>query len=225
MTVQEAQDKANILAQINLTIWSTSDKQELNSLRSKFKSIWQEIQSNGFKIRHKKELDPARGYRVPKFWVKYDGSKEFLSIVDNSDKRGNNKGDCTTRCICFCTGEDYLTIQKEQMANVARTKAGWNERLTWRSPKVWKQSLFNRGFCEIILPRRVSRKVFLKLFKDSGIDDGIIATRSSGHVAAIDMKSKKILDTWDSSGGRIRSILVPIVKKDMWTHKVNAILG
>lgn len=225
MTIEEARCKAQILADLNLAMWKTSSDIELAELRKKFRANWYDIQNGGYKILRRKVYDPKYGYKVPKYKIREDNSEQCINIVDNSDKRGINKGDCTTRCICFCTGEDYLAIQKEQMANVAKTKHSYYEKLTWRSTKVWKQSLLSRGFSEINLPRRVSRKVFLKLFKDCGIDDGVIATRSSGHVAAIDMKSKKILDIWNSSGGRIITIFVPNAQKDLWTRKINAVLG
>lgn len=224
MTLEEAKAKCKILEELNLDIWNTTKSSEKEELRSKFRSCWQSISAGGYRIRRYKELDPSLGYRVPRFRIQNNNGKDLVSIVDNRGE-GNHHGDCTTRCISFCTGVDYTTIQKEQFANVAKTKAAYFERLTWRSPKVWSKSLTSRGFCELHLPRKVSAKVFIRLFKDSGIDDGIIAAMSSYHVAAIDMKQKKILDTWDSSGCRIKSIFVPETQKEMWTKKMNAILG
>ena len=225
MTTEEAQEKCKILAELNLDYWYAQTSSNKHEIKSMFKSCWKSIQNAGFKILKYKEMDNSLGIMVPKFKVREDRSEDYVSIVDNRAEGGNHKGDCTTRCISFCTGVDYLTIQKEQFANLAKAKAGWNYGLTWRSPKIWTQSLFTRGFCELVLPRKVSRKVFLRMFKDSGIDHGIIATKSSGHVAAIDMKTKKILDTWNSAGGRIISIFVPVADKQMWVNKINSILG
>jgi len=39
------------------------------------------------------------------------------------------------------------------------------------------------------------------------------------------MKTKKILDTWNSAGCRLTSIFVPSAQKDLWQRKINARLG
>lgn len=225
MTLEEAQEKCKILNELNLDYWYASTPAKKREIKSMFKDCSTSIRNAGFKVLKYKELDPSLGIKVPKYKVRVDKSEECVSIIDNRAEGGNHHGDCTTRCISFCTGVDYLTIQKEQFANLAKAKAGWNYGVSWRSPSIWTQSLLTRGFCELILPRHVSRKVFLRMFKDSGINSGIIATRSSGHVAAIDMKTKKILDTWNSAGGRITSIFVPVADKYTWINKINAILG
>lgn len=222
MTIEEAQEKAKLLEKLNLDIWHSFGS-SVHELRAQFKKTMQEIYASGFLVRRWKEYDNSLGYKVPRFTIRNNGTNA-VDIVDNRDCNGNNNGDCTTRCISFCTGVDYMTIQKEQFENAAKMKEkGWS--VSWRTMSVWSKSLTSRGFCKIDLPRHVSRKTFLRLFKDSGIDDGIIATRSSGHLAAIDMKSKKILDLWNSSGGRIKTLFVPEKMKDIWTKKVNAILG
>lgn len=225
MTIEEAKEKCKMLEKINLDIWNTEKPSTRNELRLMFKNCWQSISANGYKILRYKELDSNLGYKVPKFKIREDSTEDIVDIVDNRGD-GNHHGDCTTRCISFCTGVDYSTIQREQFANAAKAKASYWERwLTWRSHKVWSKSLINRGFCELYLPRKVSAKVFLRLFKDSGIDEGIIAAMSAHHLAAIDMKSKKILDTWNSAGCRIKSIFVPSSQKWIWTTKLNEILG
>lgn len=224
MTSDEAQVKAKELEKLNLAIWQAfGEPEKISSLRSQFKAISNEICAAGFKIRRWKEYDPFLGRKVPRFRARVEDASA-MNIVNNQDKNGYNIGDCTTRCISFCTGLPYLSIQKEQFANAAKEKAkGYN--VSWRTTRIWTQSLLSRGFCRIDLPRKVSRKVFIRLFKDSGINEGIIATRSSGHVAAIDMKEHKVLDTWNSSGGRIMTIFVPSQQKDIWQRKVNALLG
>lgn len=219
MTIDEANEKAKCIAKLNLDMWHTSSRQEQAKLKEQLHATWMEIQREGFKIRHKKVFDARYGYRIPYFWVNEDHSEDLVNIVDNRDANGYNKGDCTTRCISFCTGVDYMTIQKEQFANAAKMHS------KWRQAKVWKLSLLSRGFFEIDLPRKISRKTFLKVFGNCGIDEGIIATKSSGHVAAIDMKTKKVLDLFNSTGGRITTIFVPNAQKYMWMAKINAILG
>ena len=222
MTLEDAKECTKQLEKINLDIWRSSGAKTLE-LRAQFKAIMRSIYDNGFTVRKWKSYNDALGYKVPRYSIQ-NKDTGIVNIVNNEYKNGYNVRDCTTRCISLCTGEDYMTIQKEQFANANRMKAdGYN--VTWRTMSVWSKSLLSRGFCRIDLPRNVSRKVFLRLFNNSGIDSGIIATRSSGHVAAIDMKSKKILDTWNSSGGRIRTIFVPTAMKDIWTRKINEILG
>lgn len=224
MTLNEAITLADDLATINLKIWDAKSTYEKNELRSKFRDCYRSIVSNGYRIRRSREFDSSRGYRVPKYKICKQTTNDCVNIVDNRSENGNHHGDCTTRCISFCTGEDYLTIQREQMANAAKANA-IGKHYTWRNIEIWSKSLTTRGFCQLILPRKVTRRIFLKMFNNCGIDSGIIATKSSGHLAAIDMKTKKILDTWNSAGGRIQSIFVPVDQKYAWTVKLNSILG
>ena len=225
MTLEEAKEKCKMLEELNLDIWNAERSSAKAELCSMFRDCWKSIASNGYRILRYKELDPKLGYKVPKFKIREDKSEDIVEIIDNRGK-GNHHGDCTTRAISFCTGVDYETIQKEQFSNVAKAKASYRgARLTWRCRKVWRKSLLERGFCELQLPRRVSAKVFIRLFKDSGINEGVIAAKSARHLAAIDMKSKKILDMWNSAGCRIMSIFVPTAQKSVWMTKLNAILG
>lgn len=221
MTIEEAKAKAKILEELNLDIWRASTSITKNELRTQFKDCWLNITSNGYKIIRRRELDPLLGYRVPKYKVREDDTQQMVSIVDNRSINGYHKGDCTTRCISFCTGVDYDIIQKEQFRNAESCrKYGY----TWRSPYVWSKSLTSRGYTKLILPKHISAKVFLRKFNDCGIDNGIIAAVSSRHVAAIDMKTKKILDTWNSAGCRIISLFVPIADAKVWLEKINTIL-
>lgn len=216
MNLVEAKEKCELLAKLNLDIWHAKTSNEQSCLREKFRTTWQAIQSAGFKIIRCRAYG-TDGNKIPKFKIREDGSEKYVNIVDNRSLNSYVKGDCTTRCISFCTGVDYDTIQKEQFANARMHQC------SWCTCSVWSKSLISRGFCEVVLPKRMSRKVFLKKFESSGIDEGIIATRSSGHLAAIDMKTKKILDTYNSAGGRIKSIYVPTRLKDVWMKKINAI--
>lgn len=223
MTIEEAKEKCKALEKINLDIWNTSRPDERARLRSMFRDYWQSISSSGYKILRRKVLDSSLGYRVPQYRVREDGTCNMVSIIDNRGE-GNHHGDCTTRCISFCTGVDYTTIQKEQFANLAKAKETYYGHLSWRSQRVWEKSLTTRGFTEVVLPRHVTAKVFLRKFKDCGIDEGIIAARSSHHIAAIDMKSKKILDIWNSAGCRLISIFVPVWQKKEWMRKIRDVL-
>ena len=220
MTLDEAKEKADILSKINLEIWNTPDSAKREVLRTQFKTIWRTITMQGFKIIRGKKLDSSLGYHVPSFKIREDHSEECVCINDNRAPDGYHKGDCTTRAISFCTGVDYMTIQREQFA---RAKAYNAYGVTWRTPKIWSQSLTTRGYCELELPRHVTGKVFLRKLKDYGIDDGIIAAKSAHHIAAIDMKTKKILDTWNSAGCRIKTIFVPVSQKYAWTKALGTV--
>ena len=223
MTATEATEKCRILEKLNLDIWHAASSNEKNSLKDQFRSTWHSIVESGFKVIRGKQYDPVLGYRVPKFKIRNDNTAGLVDIIDNRGS-GNHHGDCTTRCISFCTGVDYETIQKEQFANLAKAKESYYGRLSWRSQRVWEKSLTTRGFTEVVLPRHVTAKVFLRKFKDCGIDEGIIAARSSHHIAAIDMKSKKILDLWNSAGCRLISIFVPVWQKKEWMRKIRDVL-
>lgn len=224
MTLEEAKLEAKKLGELTLAIWNSSSSIETAKLRAQFHEVWHNINDNGFKVLKRRTADPSTGRTIPVFKIRNDHSEQMVTIVNNRPDSGNHHGDCTTRCICLCTGEDYMTIQNEQMTNARKmSKLTW--KLTWRSESVWSKSLTSRGFSKIMLPRKVARKTFLKLFANCGLNDGIIATKSSGHVAAIDMKAMKVLDTWNSTGGRIISIFVPSTQKDIWQKKVAAILG
>lgn len=223
MTAVEATEKCRILDKINLDIWHAASSNEKNCLKDQFRSIWYSIVESGFKVIRGKQYDPILGYRVPKYKIRNDGTTGLVKIIDNRGE-GNHHGDCTTRCISFCTGVDYTTIQKEQFANLAKAKETYYGHLSWRSQRVWEKSLTTRGFTEVVLPRHVTAKVFLRKFKDCGIDEGIIAARSSHHIAAIDMKSKKILDIWNSAGCRLISIFVPVWQKKEWMRKIRDVL-
>ena len=220
MTLDEAKEKADKLSKINLDIWNASTSEQKEKLRAHFRSIYKAINLNGFRIIRGKKLDQSLGYKVPSFKIREDSSEDYVCITDNRAPEGYHKGDCTTRAISFCTGVDYMTIQREQFA---KAKAYGAYGVTWRTPKIWSQSLTSRGYCALHLPRRVSGKVFLKKLKDYGIDDGMIAAESAHHVAAIDMKTKKILDVWNSAGCRIQTIFVPVSQKYAWAKALDTV--
>ena len=219
MTIDEARKSAEELEKLNVDYWFAHDKITKDDIRKKMSDISKEIYSSGFKISRKKIWSNERQMMIPTFIVKDNKHKNDVDIVDNRPDGRNYKRDCTTRCICFCTSEDYEKIRTEQFYYATMMNC------PWRNIRVWSKSLFKRGFSEINLPRKVSRATFLRLFKDSGIDTGIIATLSSGHIAAIDMAKKKVLDTWNSSGGRIYKIFVPDTQYNLYINKINAILG
>lgn len=219
MTIEEANEKAKLLEKLNLRIWQIPDTNEQNRLRSMFKACSKSILSNGFNIRKSKKYDPTLGYMVPKFKVVGRDHDRILEIVDNRPVNSKYKKDCTTRCISLCTGVDYDTIRKEQLKNSENELYSGG----WRFERNWSKSFISRGFTKITLPKKISRKTFLRLFKDKGINDGIIGSLSSGHIAAIDMKKKKILDMYNSSGGRITALYVPESQKDAYQKAIEKV--
>ncbi len=204
MTLDEAQEICNGLTKTNISIWSSHGIEKEN-LRAYFKAKYRSVIEAGFKIRR------WRKNGNPMFTARADKHRDDVAMMKNNS---GYKNDCTTRCISLCTGIDYNLIRSEQLHNAAQARSSF---LTWRHDMVWEKSLLSRGFIKVKLMRRhVSRATFLKLAKTCNVHDGIIATVSSGHVAAIDMSTRKIMDTWNSSGGRITCIYVPKSQSETW---------
>ena len=214
MTFIEATTLAEKLTDITVKFWDSCSISEKNALNQQFKDIYSSITSNGFKIRKSHEFDFKYVRHVPKYTVKQSVNKSFLEFYNPRPSNIRTHGDCTTRCITYCTGEDYMTIRNEQLQNSAHCGR------SWKTMSVWSKSLESRGFKHIVLPKHMSRATFIKKFS-SKITSGVIATRSSGHIAAIDMAKQKVIDSWDSTGGRIIDIFVHASQYD----KVSAILG
>lgn len=201
MTLDEAKSNASKLTDLNVKYWDAANYTEKTRFKNEFSKLYDTIKSNGFKIRRVKEFDWTYNRRVPHFKIREDKNSKFISYENNRPQNLKIKNDCTTRCISYCTGIDYMQIRNEQLVNAVKHAA------TWRTNYVWAISLEKRGFKAIHLNKRMSRKTFIKTFGNV-ITNGIIATHSSGHIAAIDMSKKKVIDTWDSTGGRIDFIYV-----------------
>lgn len=199
MDITEAKSICKKLTEINEAIWFSSGSKK-EELRTTFRNNYRSVLDAGFLIRRYRE--DGR----PMFKPRVNKHINDVSICSNRPDFVNIKNDCTTRCISFCTGIDYTIIRNEQLTNARATHGMWS----WKHDIVWEKSLLTRGYSKLIFKhRRMSRATFLKFSKTLPINDGIIATTSSGHVAAIDMAQRKILDTWNSSGGRIRKLYVP----------------
>ena len=214
MTIDEATSICKQLTAINVQIWNCAGE-EKSDLIQEFRRMSRQVVESGFKIRR------FRKNGLPMFKPRVPRHVNDVEIKDNRPEGCTVKGDCTTRCISFCTGIDYDTVKREQLVNAKHAGYVW----TWKHQKVWSQSLVSRGFSRIVLTgRKISRATFLKYAKSLDICTGIIATVSSGHVAAIDMASRKILDTWNSSCGRIECIYVPkaqMAKYANWLRSMN----
>ena len=216
MTLDEAKEICRKLTQLNLAIWRSNSQPKIAHLRAEFKFNIRKVYDAGFKIRR------WRKDEMPMFTPWIEKHADIICMSTNKPDSLDIKRDCTTRALSFCTGLDYCTIRDEQLKNAFGTS------LTWRHNSIWEKSLLSRGFIKIFLDRRhISRATFIKLSKTLPVNDGKIATLSSGHVAAIDMASRKILDTWNSSGGRITCIYVPLSQREVyldWLRKVGCCL-
>ena len=221
MTFEEAKESAKKLSKLVLQSWNAIDSNSSRKAKDEFRKVATDIIRNGYDIKRIKIFDPNLMRYAYDFKITNSNAKDYVDIIDN---RGKNQksGDCTTRCISFCTGIDYDTIIEEQFKNA---KAYNSHGITWRHYPIWSKSFASRGFVELTLPRHVTGKTFIRLFKNAGIDDGIIGAKSAYHIAAINMKTKKIQDIWNSSNCRLKTIFVPKSMKDLWTKKLNAILG
>lgn len=201
MTENEARDICKNLTKINVAIWNATSVDAKSDLRKKFISNVKTLQDAGFNVSkwHDKDGIPLYRARLPRH-------KDDVIICSNCPSDVHIKGDCTTRCISFCTGIDYMKIRNEQISKASIT----NGEYSWRCRKIWEQSLLTRGFARIsINGRHLSRSTFIRHAQHCPVRSGIIATVSSNHVAAIDMSKLKILDTWNSGGGRILHLYVP----------------
>ena len=201
MTIDEAKEICKKLTQLNLAIWNASSRNEKEKLREDFRHNARFVHEAGFKL--KKWRDNG----MPMFAPRVNRHLDDMQLEDNRPDGVDLKNDCTTRCISFCTGIKYEDIKAEQLEYARKYGEYW---ATWRHLVVWEKCLLARGFVALFLDKRhVSRATFLKMSKTLPVHEGKIATVSSGHVAAIDMASRKVLDTWNSSGGRILKIYVP----------------
>lgn len=201
MTIDEAKEICKKLTQLNLAIWNASSKNEKEKLREEFRHNARLVHEAGFKL--KKWRDNG----MPMFAPRVNRHLDDMQFEDNRPDGVDLKNDCTTRCISFCTGIKYEDIKAEQLEYARKSGESW---ATWRHLVIWEKCLLARGFVALFLDkRRISRATFLKMSKTLPVHEGKIATVSSGHVAAIDMASRKVLDTWNSSGGRILKIYVP----------------
>lgn len=222
MTIEEAAKKADQLTRLNAEYWNAHALESRERIRREFREISISISRAGFKVvKHcvSRSLPPT-------FSVKINDAQKFVEFMDNSD--GNkHPGDCTTRCISFCTGVPYAEIRKEQLKFQARKRltpgCSW---MSWRTEAVWSQCLTKRGWKKIALAKPITRKRFAHAFANiPGIHGGRVATHSSGHLAAFDMDKMKILDVWNSSNGRIKDFYVPGDKFEAWKNAVDAVLG
>jgi hypothetical protein len=177
--------------------------------RRKVKDEWRKcykcILSNGLKP--KKKVYRTDGRIVKVVWSAIEPntkvSRNSECVFEYTDVRPNHKtlvGDCTTRAMAFMLKGimTYDEIEKEQYSLARGTGLRRN------STTIWRKVLLNRGYEIIRLPRPVKRSVVAKIL--GGTITLPIATISSGHVAVVDVGGI-VRDTWDSRGGKVKSII------------------
>ena len=117
----------------------------------------------------------------------------------NYNNKDFNKGDCTTRSICYVLqgSMSYEEIEAEQY-RIGR------ERGTVRNATgTWDKVLTNRGFRWIQFSNTIVRDL---LAKSLAMFETPMVTLSRGHACAI--HKGNTIDIWDSRGGRCYGILV-----------------
>lgn len=113
-----------------------------------------------------------------------------------------NKGDCTTRSMCYCLNAigvnmSYTEIEAEQY------KIGKVRGTPRNATGTWDKVLTNRGFSWVQLNTQKNRAIVANILHT--IDNPMV-TISSGHACAI--HKGKVLDTWDSRGGKVFGLLL-----------------
>lgn len=135
-------------------------------------------------------------------------AKNFAEFVVTNVRPGNfnrndyNIGDCTTRSMTYCLNGiginmTYNDIEAEQY-KYAKIYHGPRN-----GCKIWDKVLTNRGFSWVQLNVRRNRAVVANVLH--AIESPMV-TISSGHACAI--HKGKVLDTWDSRGGRVYGLLM-----------------
>jgi hypothetical protein len=219
MTLDEAKNYADQLTMLCAKYNDAHRSGQLNEkifYGDKFEYISGLIKKAGFKLRRRYAYNGIYDRKVYNYSIGKDTTAMFESS-NNRDPSLTINNDCTTRCIVHCTGEDYMKIRNEQFSNSSITGCAWNNINTW------SKSLTSRGYKRYDMPRYITRATFIKKC-GKYIKTGIIATRSSGHLAAIDMAKGKVLDTWNSTGGRIKTMFIHESQYDTVVNAINRII-
>ena len=211
MEISEATSICNQLSSINIAFWNAPSKDDKLALKSKFAELCKKVEDAGYRISRRK--DHEFGQLKPIF-IPFKKKHACYEHVDVRPNGVTSKNDCTTRCLAYCLGLDYSILGKNQR-KIALDEHGspryWNYECVWG--KIFRQY----GWCKIQLPRKMARFNLAKLTLDL---DFPIATHSSHHVAA--MLKGKVIDTWDSQGGRVDFVYVPSAKAEEFKQRVVA---
>lgn len=214
MELSEATSICNQLSSINIDIWHAYSQNDKLALKSKFVELYKKVENAGYNITRRKVYEFGKfGQPTPTFIP----HKKKHSCYEHVDVRPNGvvaKRDCTTRCLTYCLGLDYDVVGKNQrrMALDEHGSIGY-----WNYECVWGKIFRQYGWCKVELPRKIARFNLAKLTSDL---DFPIATHSSHHVAA--MMKGKVIDTWDSQGGRVDFVYVPSAKVEEFKERIVA---
>jgi hypothetical protein len=124
-----------------------------------------------------------------------------------------NIGDCTTRSMCYVLqGElSYEEIEAEQY------KIGGLMKKPRNMTGVWDKVLLNRGFVWIQFNETyITRQTLATILKDF---INPMVTISSGHACAI--HQGKVIDVWDSRGGKVYGLLVREIDNNCIIEKMS----
>lgn len=126
-----------------------------------------------------------------------DTSAYFEKLNLNPD--GKDISDCSTRSLCYCLKMDYSELRKMQEGislAASGTKANWN------SFPVLETIILIRNWDKATLVKKIPRYKLAGLLKWPNVR---ILTESSQHACPI--HNGKVVDTWDSTRGRVSSII------------------
>lgn len=126
-------------------------------------------------------------------------TRQYLQIL-NLNPDGKDTADCSTRSLAYCLNEDYSKLRKLQ-DDLSLLLTG--SRSNWNSHAVFEPILMSRNWRKILFLRNIPRYKLAKTL----MGKVRIFTESYAHVAPI--YNGKVMDTWDSTRGRVSSIFVP----------------
>lgn len=117
----------------------------------------------------------------------------------NANPLGKKTGDCVIRALSLTPGSTWFIVFDE-LCEIARDLA-----CTPTDDAVWDAWLKKHGYVRYKQPRRENRRLYmLREFACSDLisDDDLVVVSVSGHLTCI--KDRKILDTWNCAGYKVR---------------------
>ena len=119
----------------------------------------------------------------------------------NLNPDGKDISDCSTRSLCYCLKMDYSELRKIQ-EDISVSASG--SKRNWNSFPIFEAYLLIRGWDKITFMKKIPRYRLADLLKWPSVR---ILTESSNHVCPI--HNGKVVDSWDSTRGRVSSIVFP----------------
>lgn len=210
MDLEEATEICKKLSDINVEIWGSRDPHK-KALVQEFKALAKTVVDAGYRISRKKVAIGSK--LVPLFTPKAPRKRHFCyEHVDMRPKGCNARRDCTTRCLSFCLGIGYT---EAKAAQEAMSKREFGTPSYWNYEHAWGNVLVENGWKKVRLPRKMAR---FNLAKATSDFDFPMVTHSSHHVAA--MLKGKVIDNWDSQGGRVDFVYVPSSEAKAFVHRI-----